>query len=64
LREQEGNDVIDVFFAHTKAEAFWHDAVAKAFNQVRAWVYDGLPKVINGGQFRHTVTGKLGDALE
>ncbi len=63
MREQEGNQIIDIFFAHQNPVVFRH-GIDEAFHHLSAWVQDGLPEVFHGGQPRNASTGALGDALE
>ncbi len=64
LCKQEGNPIVDIFFAQQPSEVIRHWPEAEALHHVSRWVHDGLSEVFHGGQFRHAVTGALGIALE
>jgi hypothetical protein len=61
LREHAKNQIVASFALH-KLEGFHF--VVEAFNDVSGWIENGLREVLNSDQFRHTITGTLGDALQ
>ena len=63
LREQEGNQVVDVFFAQEKSEVRPH-IVVEAIHHIGGWLQDRLPQIFHRGQSWHAVAGALGDSLE
>jgi hypothetical protein len=48
LREHEGNQVVDFFFAQQNTVDSPH-LVAEAFNHISVWFEDGLPEIFYSG---------------